>query len=216
MLDKVFMDGVLKKSEANNDKVMFNINELQVAAFFHPYDGLSSGTFVPVVGGCRHDIFYSGDGITNLFPVDFNGYIAEVIAFNRMLSDDEVLEVSDYLGKKWHGEKYVAKSVSTTSLSADAAVELFGEGKFDLNGVSQSISSLSGSGEVVNSSEELAVLTVTGACNFTGKVSGNVVVKVADGSLALEPSHGVDVVVGNGDVELEAYNYSVPTDGLCY
>ena len=216
MLDKVFMDGVLKKSEANNDKVMFKINELQVAAFFHPYDGLSSGTFVPVVGGCRHDIFYSGDGITNLFPVDFNGYIAEVIAFNRMLSDDEVLEVSDYLGKKWHGEKYVAKSVSTTSLSADAAVELFGEGKFDLNGVSQSISSLFGSGEVVNSSEKPAVLTVAETCNFNGKVSGNVVVKVADGSLALEPSHGVDVVVGKGDVVLEAYNYSVPVDGLCY
>ena len=216
MLDKVFMDGILKRSGVNNNKVAFNVNELQVAAFFHPYDGLSSGSFVPVVGGCRHDVFYTGDGINGLYPVDFNGYIAEVIAFNRMLSDEEVLEVSDYLGKKWHGEAYVAKSGSATSLSADAAVELFGEGKFDLNGVSQTISSLSGSGEVVNSSEETAVLTVTGACDFNGKVAGNVIVKVADGSLALESSSAVNVVVGKGDVELEAYNYSVPTDGLCY
>ena len=221
MLDKVFMDGVLKKSGKDNNgndnnKVMFDVNKTQVAAFFHPYDGLSSGTFVPVVGGCRHDIFYSGDGIEGLYPVDFNGYIAEVIAFNRMLSDEEVLEVSDYLGKKWHGEKYVAKSVSTTSLSADAAVELFGSGKFDLNGLSQTISSLSGSGEIVNSSEKTAVLTVTETCNFMGKVSGNVIVKVADGSLALDSSVGANVIVGKGDIELEAYNYSVPKDGLLY
>lgn len=216
MLGYMYLDGV-KKIAATQNKAYWTMGATQVAAFFHPYHGKMPETFVPSIGGYRTDVIYTGgkNGAT-LYPVDFNGYIAEVIAFNRMLSEDEIQEVSDYLGRKWKGPEYVLRRTCAAEVKKDLGIELFGQGRLDLQGRDLTLATLSGFGEILNSSDTAATLTVTGRCDFTGKIAANVKLAAAGGSLALDPAERMDILVGNDEITLSPCNYQVPTDGLCY
>ena len=215
MLGYAYIDGE-KKVAATQNKAYWTMGATQVAAFFHPYHGKAPDTFVSSIGGYRTDVIATGG--TNgakLFPVDYNGYIAEVIAFNRMLSEDEILEVSDYLGRKWKGNAYVAKRSAEVECK-DLSVEHFGRGRLDLGGRNFVVGSLSGFGEIVNSADGNATLTVTGRCDFTGKIAANVKLAAAGGSLAIDPAQTADIVVGNDEITLSPYDYQVPDEGLLY
>lgn len=215
MLKNIYLDGV--KKNAQNDKVYWTIDRTQIAAFFHPYEGVGGHTFIPSVGGYRTDRIYSGgENGGSIFAVDFNGYIAEVIAFNRMLSDSEIKEVSDYLGKKWKGTDYTCVSSQRHRLAFDGKFELFGQGRLDLNGSSIQLAELSGQGEIINTSDCPATLIVTGRCDFAGKVGEGISFSAKQGTMAVDPSVPTDITVGGDNLELSPYNYSVPTQGLCY
>lgn len=131
----------------------------------------------------------------------FDGDIAEVLAFDAVLTDDERKAVENYLAKKWgiadglHADgtarpRQVVDPATTVRLGSGAV--------FDLNGHDQTIAALSGRGRIVNGAGGTApVLTVTGPCDFDGVAEG-VTLRFAGGA------------------RLGAFGGGVPTNGLLY
>ncbi len=131
----------------------------------------------------------------------FEGDIAEVLAFDTVLSDDERKAVENYLAKKWGiaGNLHADGVAATRSVMDPATTVRLGSGTvFDLNGHDQTIAALSGCGRIVNGAGGAApVLTVTGPCDFDGVAEG-VTLRFAGGA------------------RLGAFGEGVPTNGLLY
>ena len=176
-------------------------------------DGSDNHTvFTPSVGGCFG---------TNPKERAFDGEICELIAFDRLLDDVEIQEVENYLSEKW-GLKDVCwnDGVPTGGAAfretAKVAVEI--GGILDLNGFDQTIAELTGCGEITNSSSSPAVLTVTGTCTFSGRVSGDVILRKAgagDVELGLEVGDG-GIEVAAGKVAFAPYVQGPCTNGIIY
>lgn len=123
----------------------------------------------------------------------FRGDYCEVIAFNRILTDDELKYVENYLYRKWidatatlHAN--VPEPVVRDSIANAPAVRVDGDATLDLNGKSLTVASLAGFGKVVNSAETPARLTVTGDYSFRGTIGSGVVVDNCGGSARIVPS----------------------------
>lgn len=131
----------------------------------------------------------------------YDGDIAEVLAFDTILTDDERKTVENYLAKKWGISNQLHADVAARSeqvLDPATTVSLDADATLDLNGHSQTIASLSGFGKVVNSaSGEAPVLTITGACDFRGVAEG-VTLRLAGGA------------------RFGAYGSGIPTNGILY
>lgn len=131
----------------------------------------------------------------------FDGDIAEVLAFDTILTDDERKTVENYLAKKWGvGAELHADVAARGRQVVDPATAIrLGDGAvLDLNGHDQTIAALSGRGRIVNGAGGAApVLTVTGPCDFDGVAEG-VTLRFAGGA------------------QLGAFGGGVPTNGLLY
>lgn len=134
-------------------------------------------------------------------PGGYNGDIAEVLAFDTILTDDERKTVENYLAKKWGISNQLHADVAARSeqvLDPATTVSLDADATLDLNGHSQTIASLSGFGKIINSAGgEAPVLTITGACDFRGVAEG-VTLRLAGGA------------------RFGAYGSGIPTNGILY
>ena len=144
---------------------------------------------------------------------NLDGDVAEVVAYDRILSVSERKRVENYLARKWMDTTFDA---NTNALSLGTGeLTLAGDGVLDLAGVDVTVASLAGTGLITNSSARAATLTVTGASTFSGEVRGNVTVSVAGGTVAAALSDDASLSVA-GNATLGLYNAQPPTDGLLW
>ena len=165
--------------------------------------------FTPALGG------YATWGEQSNGYLGFNGDICEVIAFNRYISDDEAKLLENYLSLKWRGETIHDDAPAMTNLVEQSDLlptttdlEIYPDATFDLNGVSQTVKTLSGQGRIVNSSAVPATLTVTGEISFRGIVGSGVTLLKGDGSAAdleLRVENGATVGVSDGTLAVSSY-----------
>ena len=113
------------------------------------------------------------------------GILAEQLVFNKLLTDEELAAVTDYLKAKW----YTVPEVDMSLLPANIAFE--GENAvYDLGGGNWIFDGIAGAGTISN-----ANVTVTGDIVITVKDDGTVGPLVIDGTLAL--GAGAKLVVKN-------------------
>ena len=165
--------------------------------------------FNPALGG------YTTWGEKNQGFLGFNGDICEAIAFNRYLPDDEVKLIENYLSEKWRGSTINADAPTMESLVEQSDLlptttdlEIYPGATFDLNGVSQTVKTLSGQGRIVNSSATPATLTVTDGVTFCGVVGAGVKLVKGDGTdaaLELRVEDGATIDVANGAMSVAPY-----------
>lgn len=150
---------------------------------------------------------------------NYNGEIAEAIAFTRVLSEREMCQVENYLAQKWGLETPHADLGAAVSsvLSASSPLEVAAGAVLDLNGVSVQVPSLAGVGLITNSAETVAVLTVAGRTDFRGTIAGNVRL-VARGGGGAETAfrNGAVLEVAGGNLELGANRHGMITEGAVF
>lgn len=127
--------------------------------------------------------------------------IAEVLAFSRILTEDERKSIENYLNEKWAIPDMAMHSVPErfSVLSPDSPLVVAGEAVLDLNGSSETVASLSGCGQITNSAASPVTLTVSGACDFTGVIAPGVKLVLGGSTASFSPLNGLSV-----------------TNGLCY
>jgi len=187
----------------------FTMGEPQIMFARHVADAngnySSTTTYTPSIGS-----YFYNDGNA---PRAFRGTIAEVIAYDRLLSDDEIKLVENLLSKKWLGKTIHDDFATHGALPAASALALSEGATLDLRGVSQTVASLSGVGAIVNSSATPATLTVTGANSFAGTIGANVkLVANGGGSMKLAAESGSAATLG-GALSLAAYDPFPVADG---
>jgi len=102
----------------------------------------------------------------------FKGYIGEVMVFNRALTDSDRLRINAYLSEKWLGAHPVSATnaaIGPIDVDSGATLALYGDGV--------TIGNLTGTGEVA---VESGVASVTNYTGFTGTLTGNGVLALAD------------------------------------
>ena len=118
-------------------------------------------------------------GSTTYFR-SYYGDIAEVVAYDRHLTENERKTIERLLFAKW-GIKDVTVPVYTNLLPVATALTVDAGATVDLAGGSHEIASLSGSGTVINSSGHRAVLRLnSGTSAFSGTLDGNVYLEVGE------------------------------------
>ncbi len=149
----------------------------------------------------------------------FWGEIGEVLVFDRLLSLVERQSVIGYLAEKWLSDASVLPVLDI--LPTATALTLADAGTLDLNGVNQTVASLTGTGTLRNSSTDSCTLTVGGdnsSTAFAGKIEGALSLrKTGSGTLTL---HGISTATGATVVEGGTLKLSsdawFPADGLSY
>ena len=169
----------------------------------------SYSDFIPTLGG------YATWGSQSQGYLGFNGEMCEAIAFNRYISDDEAKLLENYLSLKWRGtlihDDAPAMDVlveQSDLLPTTTDLEIYPDATFDLNGVNQTVKTLSGQGRIVNSSAVPATLTVTDGITFRGTIGAGVTLLKGDGSAAdleLRVEAGATVGVTNGTLAVSSY-----------
>jgi len=117
--------------------------------------------------------------------------------FNLFLSDD-----------------YVATAVP--ALSGEASVEIVEGARLDLAGTDVTVKALKGAGKIVNSSDRAVTLTVTGANDFRGEVSGKVTLKTAAAAVACALRDGAGLSLTADATTLGVCDNGIVTNGLVY
>ena len=214
-------NGVLNDVDAKGDGVPFVISmQHDVDLLAGQYSAYSD--FTPMLCG------YATWGAASTGFLGWSGDIYEVIAFNRVLELDEIKAVENYLSEKWLGRKLNdgAKSIEELAaekaqdiLSAATDLSLYKGATLDLNGISQTVASLSGEGEIVNSSSKPATLTVTGAITFRGEIGAGVtLVKGGAGEETLDVHVAANGAVGatDGTLKLTPYSEGPITNNLAF
>ena len=142
------------------------------------------------------------------------GDIAEVVFYDRQLTETEAQVVENYLSRKWMNREIYSSAVAERVLPTGGEVRLAG-GVLDLNGVSQTIGSLAGEGRIVNTADTNVTLTVTGANTFRGTVDGDITLVAMDDGSSVKAAfvNGAKLVAAGA---VSAYEPPVPTDGLAY
>lgn len=181
------------------------VGETQVLGVFRDSD--ESVTFPVTVGG--YETWSAGN--------NYNGDIHELVAFERVLSLEERQEVENYMAAKWGLTNLVwhADMPTHQALKPTVALSLAAGAVLDLNGVDQTVASLTGEGTITNSAAKPAVLTVTGTCAFNGKVAGGATVRTSGGNLNVAVSDaGIEAAAGT--TEIGVYTEMPPTNGILY
>ena len=176
---------------------LYTIGRYELVEFMHDeYDGNVSATkdavFRIIFGG-----YFQWSPWRN---ADFD--VAEILDFDRILTDEERRQVENYLQEKWALTGIAQQDAAEPKiLSPDGALVLDDpSATLDLNGSSQTVGALSGFGRIVNSSSTQAVLKVVGASDFKGTIAPNV---------RLDLSEAEDVTLG-------ALNALPVRDGLAF
>lgn len=156
------IDGERFDKDHNLNDQSFIKGVTQVLTFEHGFDnGNSVATFTPSIGGYYAD--------NNGAARSFDGDIAEILSFDRILDAAEREMVEDYLAKKWKGK--VIHGIEPFDPGQKIALA---EGAvLDLNGFSGTIGELTGNGTLVNSSGIPVRLVVKNGRKFKGKTSGD-------------------------------------------
>ena len=188
-VDSMFLDGVLHVNGDSNmssatlyDKITvpnntFVITEAEVAI---PVQNI---TFA--IGDYRNGKSYFGD-------------IAEVIAYDRWLTDEERIATERYLQNKWGLKAVAADGVCTNILPVATALTVADGATLDLAGGFQQVASLSGAGTIANSSAVQATIVLSsGTSEFSGSFSGDIYLEVAAGA-TLDLGGGTITVSGIG------------------
>ena len=172
------LDGVQRPEEGVqwNSLYLYNDAVQQILTMRHEHDFVvvnSYGTyngvsrFVPSIGG--------GAKYGESYSRSYHGDIAEVIAFNRVLSEAEMRRVENYLAEKWGiTQPHAETGALPAAISPATTLSVSQDATFDLNGVDATVAGLEGYGFVTNSSETAATLTVTDRNAFAGQIAGNV------------------------------------------
>ena len=95
----------------------------------------------------------------------FRGDIGEILAYDRKLSLEERVSVETYLNLKWIG------SGVTSRLSTNSAVTVATGATLNLNGVDQTLASLSGGGSVINGTVTVSGQTAPGGDGTVGTLA---------------------------------------------
>lgn len=167
----------------------------------------------------RTDDFGAGNNVigNNYQNRSLCGFIGEVIAFERVLSRDEIKAVENYMWQKWMGTELHAEApgLVTGTLPSGTALSLELGATLDLNGVDQTVFTLSGTGgSVVNSGAATATLTVTGTNGFSGTVGNKVnLVLCGAGDMALRAE---EAITFGGTTAVSVYNAVPPQNGILY
>ena len=190
--DSLFLDGVIHVDGASS----------MTASAQYDYMAVPNNKFVvteaEVAVPVRNVVFALGDywGHTTNKRA-YSGDIAEVIAYDRWLSDDERIAAERYLQSKW-GLKDVSNDVFTNVLPVATALTVADGATLDLAGGYQEVASLSGAGTVANSASSRATLVLSsGTSEFSGSFSGDIYLEVAAGA-TLDLCGGTITVGGVG------------------
>ena len=99
------------------------------------------------------------------------GNIGQVLIFNSTLTSAQDTAIYNYLEYKWFGTGTL--TLASNLLPTNTPLQVDSGAAVDLNGVSQQVASLSGSGVVTNSTAFPATLTVGGgsATTFAGSIT---------------------------------------------
>lgn len=150
----------------------------------------------------------------------YGGEICEMVAYNRVLSTTERRQVENYLSNKWYARKLYTDEPDVEGLAGGLkggnAVTIKAGATLDMSGTDMTIASLAGEGTIVNTSDEPATLTVSGASTFSGRIVGDVRVEFAGGAQGKLEVIGGACIVPSGSNNLSAYAALPPTDGLNY
>lgn len=216
------LDGVQRPGEGENWSMLYVYHDAvqQILTMRHEHDFVvvnSYGTyngvsrFVPAIGG--------GANYSEGYSRSFHGDIAEVIAFNRVLSEAEMQRVENYLAEKWGIEQPHAEvGTLPAAISPSTTLSVAPEATFDLNGVDTTVAGLEGHGFVTNSSETAATLIVTDRNAFAGTVAGNVT--LVDKSAATTANcilrDGASLVVDGGRTAFGLHGELPSTNGIAF
>ena len=203
---KYMTDGVLGWNGVKVANPVYENGTAYVMTAVREEDKLA--TFEPAIGGYSNSLR------------NFGGDVGEVIAYSRVLNDDERAQVENYLSKKWratscHDDVTYPKDGSV--LAAASSIELAHGATLDLNGTTQTVSSLCGEGLVTNSSATKAVLNITGGGSFKGTICGSVTVnRAAAGAseLAVALEGEATLSQSGGTTKLVPYNQLPTMEGL--
>ncbi|HOE60111.1 MAG TPA: hypothetical protein PK576_00545 [Kiritimatiellia bacterium] len=181
-------------------------------------------TFTPneptLLSAFRTDDFGAGNNVigNNYQGRSLCGFIGEVIAFSRILSRDEIKAVENYMWQKWMGTELHAEAPAPVhgTLPAGTTLSVEPGAAFDLNGIDQTVSTLSGiGGNIINSGAETATLTVTGTNGFRGTIGEKVNLALCGAAdMALRVEAGT--VSFGGASAVTVFNDLPPQDGLQY
>ena len=116
------------------------------------------------------EVFSGPTAIGCYYTVDpkrfFDGEIAEMAVYNRVLSDEERTFAESYLATRWGVAGPAAINLEPAGIPSGSQVVLSG-GTLDLNGQSATVASVTGGGTISN-----GILTVTGKLETTIKPDG--------------------------------------------
>ena len=172
----------------------------------------SRADIVPALGGT----FANGNNSAR----NYNGEIAEVIAFSTLLTTNEMERVENYLAEKWGIATPHATLTDDTpdSLSPHTTLNVSGGATFDLNGVDATVAGLEGYGLVTNSSGTAATITVTDRNAFAGRIAGNVTLvdKSASATVNCALRDGASLVVDGGRTALGLHGDTPVTNGIAF
>lgn len=120
----------------------------------------------------------------------FKGEMAEMLIYNRALSDADRRAMENYLMAKWGIASSSVVSRTEGALSSAAQVQIESNATLVLNGYQQTVTKISGSGAIVNADPAFgrSVLVVSNQTDiaFDGTFSGNMQLKkMGNGSLLL-------------------------------
>ena len=123
-----------------------------------------------------------GDYWATTYKRSYCGDIAEVVAYDRWLSDVERIEVERHLQSKW-GLAEAAPIACTNVLPVSTDLTVARDAILDLAGGIHEVASLSGMGLVTNSSAGTATLRLaSGTSVFAGTFGGDIYLEVAAGA----------------------------------
>ena len=216
------LDGVQRPGEGENWNMLYLYHDTieQILTMRHEHDfvvvnqyGTYNGVsqFIPSFGG--------GAKYSESYSRSFHGDIAEVIAFNRVLSEAEMRRVENYLAEKWGIEEPHAEvGTLPAAISPSTTLSVAQEATFDLNGIDTTVAGLEGYGFVTNSSETAATLTVTDRNAFAGTVAGNVTLVDKSASTAANCAlrDGASLVVDGGRTAFGLHGDMPVTNGIAY
>ncbi len=154
---------------------------------------------------------YVNDAGNQTQPRAFTGNIGEIIAYPVELTAAERQLVENYLMCKWG----LRSATATNILPAATALTLADTGTLDLNGISQSFASVSGTGRIINSGRS-ANLTINSetATEFLGTIGGsNTLVKAGSGTLSVSARQAYlgGTAIQSGTLKIDILP---PTNGL--
>ena len=172
--DSMFFDGVLHIDGVSSMSVATQYDYMSVPK--NKFIVTEAEVAIPV----QNVTFAIGD-YTN--GKSYFGDIAEVIAYDRWLTDEERIATERYLQNKWGLKEVAANDVFTNVLPVATALTVAEGATLDLAGGYQEVASLSGAGTIANSFESQATLVLSsGTSEFSGTFSGDIYLEVAAGA----------------------------------
>jgi autotransporter-associated beta strand protein len=177
--DSMFLDGVIHVNGTSAMTFVWGAQPYDTAPVpNNKFNLIEAEAAIPV----QNVTFSIGDYWATTYKRSYCGDIAEVVAYDRWLSDDERVEVERHLQDKW-GLADVAALACTNVLPVSTDLTVVEGATLDLAGGFQEVATLSGAGVVTNTSSGIATLRLaSGTSVFTGTFGGDIYLEIAAGA----------------------------------